>query len=433
MKSVGVRTLRNASLLAALAVPFSAASAPLINVHTIGDSLVLGSEADAREYVRDFYGYGQQSGDSSDPGDSAYNPTPFIGWRAEFQRTLADVGGVEVNMVGTTSSVSDLPDTRINTSTLQPATFTTSDGRTYTYDSDHNGQGGWRIGGSYNLANINGNQDLVNLNGSTGNGGFAYTPGQIPFSTFDNGPIDISGPGTDVIDTGNNGLTADGANTFDRGIREHIPEMAEPLGQADVVILAIGVNDVKNREDVEGSGSNVFERVQNGAAQQRLYELILDIKASVDADTEIYVANIATVNDSFDWNTTADAQAAIEGFNTAFREDYFGAAYEDFAGYTNAIVSATEEADPEGLLDNVFLLNVHGQIDDLIGRDPGDMDFSRALSADNLHWSEEGYDAIGQFYGDIIAANSAFIPEPSSGVLLLAGLGLLASRYRRAG
>lgn len=436
---------QTALLAAAMAMPAFSSSVPLIKVHTIGNSLVHGSESQAREYVRDYYGYGTLPGDNSDPGDVAnYNPVAFSGWRSALQFNLAD-HGFEVDMLGTTSSVSDLPDTILDGS-LNPASFTTSDSRTYAYDPDHDGHGGWRIGGSYDLANINGRTVLRDANGgaTSGFGSFVYTPGQLPISNFDAGPIDVAGFGTDVLDTGGNGLTADGANVFNRGIRDHLPEMTPSLTSANVVVLQIGINDLKNREDVEGTGSSVTERVQNGNAQMRLYNLILDIKSQVSSDTEIYVSNIATVNAAFDWDTTEDAQEAVEAFNNSFRDTYFGADFQDLAGYTDAIAEASLIADPLGLLDNVFLVNAHRQIDELIGLTPPALldpessaasvispDYSQALSSDQLHWSENGYTHVGDFFADVIAQNTA-VPEPTSAGLILAGAGLLIARRRRS-
>ncbi len=428
---------RAALFAAAMALPISAHAVPMIGVHTIGDSLVSGSNADNREYVRDFYGYGTLPGNASDPGDAAYNPVPFASWRAPFQFHLADAG-FEVDMLGTVSSVSDLPDTVIDPNTLLPATFTTSDNRTYTYDPDNDAHGGWRIGGTYVLDNNNGGSTLFDANGgaTTGNGTFVYTPGQLPFGTFDSGPIDIvpgvDSPvdGVDVIDTGGNGLTPDSANVFGRGIKDHLPEMQPSLTAADVVVLQVGVNDLKNREDVEGSGSSVTEKIENGNAQQRLYDLILDIKSRVSSNTEIYVANIATVNDDFRWDTTADAQEAIEAFNESFRDTYFGNDYQDVAGYTDALATASGTADPGGLLDNVFLVNVHYQIDELIGLNGGGTpDYSQAIADDQLHWTDPAFDHVGEFLADVIAETTA-VPEPGS-ALLLAGAGVLLFRRRR--
>lgn len=450
MKARIIKPSQAALLVAAMSMPAMAATVPSISVHAIGDSLPLGSTAPNREYVRDFYGYGSLPGDSSNPGDAAYDPEPFVGWRANLQFHLSDQG-FAVDMVGTVSSASDLPDTRLD-GTLNPAQFTTADSRTYTYDPDHDAHGGWRIGGDYDLANINGRQNLRNANGgaTSGNGTFVYTPGQIPFSTYDASPINIvpgvksARDGVDVIDTGGNGLVADGANTFDRGIADHLPEMSASLSAANVVMLQVGVNDIKNREDVEGSGSSVTERVQNGNAQARLYNLILDIKSQVAPGTEIYVANVATVNASFDWNTTSDVQEAIEAFNDSFLDTYFGTAFQDIAGYTNAIASASALADPGGLLDNVFLVNTHGQIDEIIGLGGSSLtlgsfgssssttpDYSNALSPDNLHWNEQTYDDIGEFYGKVIAANTA-VPEPTSAGLLAPALAALLVRRRRS-
>ena len=439
MNRVVSKPSRVALFAAAMALPLSAHAVPMIGVHTIGNSLVSGSTADNREYVRDFYGYGSLPGNSSDPGDAAYNPSTFSSWRAPFQFHLADAG-FEVDMLGTVSSVSDLPDTIIDTNTLLPDTFTTSDNRTYTYDPDNDAHGGWRIGGTYDLANANNaGSTLSNANGgaTTGNGTFVYTPGQLPFGTFDSGPIDIvpgvdnPDDGVDVLDTGGNGLTADGANVFSRGIKDHLPEMQPSLTAADVVVLQIGVNDLKNREDVEGSGATVTDKIENGNAQQRLYDLILDIKTRVSSSTEIYVANIATINDDFKWDTTADAQEAIEAFNESFRDTYFGNDYQDVAGYTDALATASGTADPGGLLDNVFLVNVHYQIDELIGLNGGGTpDYSQAIAPDQLHWSDPAFDHVGEFLADVIAETTA-VPEPSS-ALLLAGAGALLFRRRRS-
>lgn len=426
------------------AAPLSAFGAPLITVHTVGDSLVLGSTPENREYTRDYYGYDVDSvngisagGDVSDPNDPRYHPAPFVGWRGEFNRQLAE-NGFQVDMVGNVSAVTNLPDTKLDGS-LNPAQFTTTDGRTYTYDSDNDAHGGWRIGGTYNLANVNGRTNLRDANGgaTSGNGSWVHTAGQIPFSTFDSGPIDIvsgGGPtgrdGADVIDTDGLGLSSDSANVFDRGIADHVNEIFRPGNEADVIFLQIGINDVKNREDVENSAySSAYDRVYNGNGQARLHDLILAIRAEVGDDVEIYLSNIPTVNRGFDYGSDAqgrlDAQAAIEGFNDGFFDTYGFGDWDDIAGYTDAIATSSNVD-----LANVFLVNTHGQIDELIGVGTGSEDYANALSEDELHWTEPALDQMGVFYADLIAANTA-VPEPTTAGLFVVGAGLFLSRRRR--
>ncbi|MGB0767695.1 MAG: hypothetical protein ACPGYV_08280 [Phycisphaeraceae bacterium] len=399
-----------------------------LNIATFGDSLTLGHEDEAVEYTRDFYGYGTQPGDSSDPGDAAYDgPKTFSSWRASLQLGLHNAG-FEVDMVGTLGMSADLPDTVVDSSG-NPVSFI-ADGRTFTYDGDHNGHPGWHSGGLYDLSNINAasgspSSGLTNANGgaTTGFGTFTYTPGQVPNSTYNNNDVTAG----DLIDTGSNGKVLDGFNTFNRGLKDHMPEFDPVLASANVVFLQVGINDIKDREDVEGSGSTVTERVSNGNLQQRIYDLILDMRSRTDPTTAIYVSNLAINNDDDKWASVAEMEEAIDAFNDSFLAEYFSGGFIDAAGYDDAYAVG----DIEDGLANVYLLNTHERIDEVIGLSGnlyGSVDYLRALDSDGLHWTQTSNDYVGNYFADIA---SLTVPSPASAPLLLAGLGLIASRRRR--
>lgn len=412
-----------ASLVAAGAMVSLHAQAGLtipLSVSTLGDSLTLGHANDAAEYTRDFYGIGTLPGDSSNPGDAAYNPAAFFGWRANLQVGLSEQG-FDVDMVGTLSHAADLPDTKLDG--INAATFTTTGGQIITYDPDHNGHSGWHSGGTYDRSKVNDPGSGLYNGNNPGFGSWTYTPGQVTNNTYRATAVEA----VDLIDTGSNGLTLDGASVFNRGLRDHLPEFSTPLGAADVVVIQIGINDLKNREDVEGSGVTVTERVENGNLQQRLVDLVNDVKTYVSPDTVIYLSNLATVNDDFSWASTADMQEAVEAFNQSLLDEYFGGAFIDAAGYTDAY-AVGDSADG---LDGVYLLNTHERIDELLDLSisvGGSLDYSVALNADGLHWTNEANDYVGEYFAGVIGAT---VPTPATAPLLAIGLGLIASRRRR--
>lgn len=398
-----------------------AAPAVPLNVSTLGNSLTLGHNVDAVEYTRDFYGSGSLPGDSSNPGDGAYNPSSFSSWRASLQFELSEAG-YDVDMLGTVNTAADLPDTLLDG--LVPAQFMTTDGRTVTYDADHDGHSGWHTGGVYDQSRVLGTGSGLYNGMSAGSASWTYTAGQVANNTYRGAPV-VAG---DLVDTGANGLTLDGDNVFNRGLKDHLPEMDANLAQSDAIFIQIGINDLKNREDVEDTSLvSVTDRVANGNLQQRLYDIIVDVR-SRSAGAAIYVSNFATVDDDFDWASTAEMQEAIDAFNQSFLDEYFSAGYQNLPGYDDAYA----EGDLADGLGNVFLLNTHKRVDEIIGLDGtiyGGVDYTRALEADGLHWTEESNEYVGEYFASVTAAT---VPTPATAPLVLAGLGMVMARRRRA-
>ncbi len=247
----------------------------------------------------------------------------------------------------------------------------------------HEGHSSWRIGGTYDLTNVAGTSQLHTASNVVDHGGdmvsFKYTEGTIPENFGPNQP--------------------DGGQATARGIFEHLPTMLNASGpghdpsDVDMVILWIGINDVKNGEDA-------------ASAPTRLLNLVDLAVSLLPSDSNLILMNLAAVGDDYSLSGpyNGDAvglNAAIDAFNSSL-----------LSGFNAKNYANVELFDTNALLDQYLALNP--------GTDP--------YYVDELHFADGTYEFIGQTLADQI---TQAIPEPSVLAMLVISAGLMGSRSRK--
>ncbi len=255
----------------------------------------------------------------------------------------------------------------------QNVTGGVSDG-TNAQNTNHEGHSSWHIGGIYNKSethNASGNDTnrpsgSQNIDSDTWR--WPETPGSIP-NNFD----------------GFRGLLDELPDIFDDSIGGTDPSTV------DIFMLSIGINDIKDNEDRLG-------------APDRLAAVVAAIVAA-NPTAKLFVSTLNPVESTFSTSNGGDAtqiNGAIDSFNAEIASD--------IAALANP---------------NVMLLDPNAFLDSFIATNGESATFT-----DGLHFTEDAYAALGDFYAGEVA-NFLGVPEPGTAMLLMAG-GLLAMRRRRA-
>jgi len=351
------------------------------NIMTMGDSRTHGVNTVEPNLfnVTDHNVTGLNSDGTDDPTD---DDDDLGGYRVPLWQRLKD-NGFDPKMVGSQTQSHNQGGVPDNNSVFVP------DGS----NSDnwaHEGHSSWRIGGTYTDGSVSG--------GSFPDNGDAT-----------NGGVPSNWVGAD---------TADGNGSAGRGLIEHIDEIFDPNisvdpstsdrpgtdpASVDLVVLWIGINDIKNDEDPD-------------TAPSRLIQLIDELNTFV-SHAEILVLNQSYVSDtsaaesmggstltSYPLGDVATVNSAIDTFNSDF------ATLFDQQNYSNA-----------SLVDiNNAIEAYRAQVGD-----------DTLVFGDGLHYTDPAYQFVGEYLADEIALT--VIPEPGVLALALLGGGLtLTRRDRRA-
>ncbi|MEM6552987.1 MAG: SGNH/GDSL hydrolase family protein [Planctomycetota bacterium] len=294
--------------------------------------------------------------------------------------------------------------------------------------------GGWRVPLTNNLANDpRFVQPFVNV-GIKGDNSTPGTPTVAGEAGRTSGPpvFDDFGDGisntTDFLHEGYSGWRID-RSTFGGGpgpdgrdgIFENLVSQGGAInpGAAEVIILSIGVNDLI----ADSSSSGITGHVNS------LDALIDEIKNFNGADdATIIVSNLLPFNDGttpFDSSTT---NADVDAFNAELLNTHFDTML-DIGG--NALFDANDLA-MHNTYSDVFLLDVNTLFTAAIPDLEDSTFFINAVNNDDLHPTQDGYNALADIYTETFVNLAIGIPEPSSGLLVALGAGLAAARRRRA-
>ena len=278
------------------------------------------------------------------------------GWRPWLYEDLADEG-LFVDFLG---SQNDAPNAGLTGVTLPAG---------YVNNNRHEGHGGWRIDASQSLQqnslNTGTNDFIATYNGST-----------IP----DNSNF----------------------NNLNHGSRSYLasPEWMSNIAQADVIVLALGLNDVIRAEGLAG-------------APQRLadYADAIRTSSSFQPGTKIILPTLTPVATT---STIVDGEWPTSGTSTQ-KAAAVNAAIADFNGdLRNLFTNPAWNND-------VVLADVYPAF----FTQPGVVNGSFFQPGDGLHLTVAGNQAYAQVLANVI-------PEPGTATLLLAACGLLTLRPRRS-
>ncbi len=210
------------------------------------------------------------------------------------------------------------------------------------------------------------------------------------------------------------------------GIAQHVLTASNPTGTidpgnlngnfsgpADVIMLAIGINDVVGYTGYSSPYSVEADPI--AAMVSNLGNLITTIATEFPQAT-LLVSNLLPVDKGLGSGTLSETNDAINMFNQLLLSQYFG---DDLLDDSNGM----DVYGIHDLLDNVFLLNVHSAIPT--------SPVGTAL-ADGIHPNDNGYGLIADFYAARFEAGAFPIPEPGTAVLMVLGGAMVLGRRRRA-
>jgi len=176
---------------------------------------------------------------------------------------------------------------------------------------------------------------------------------------------------------------------------------------ADVVMLAIGTNDVVGFTGFSGSPYNsVSEMIPV------LRNLIDSIIGALPANSKLLVSNLTPLNGD-PYGADSNAQLGNDDINL-----FNSLLLAEFGGPFNSDSYVAHAS-----LSNVFLLDANSALTD----PPND------LYSDNLHPNAQGYGKLADFYTDsFVSLGLTTVPEPTSAAVLAVIGGLAMCRRRRS-
>lgn len=206
------------------------------------------------------------------------------------------------------------------------------------------------------------------------------------------------------------------------GITDNLSNWRSDLGQADVIILGIGVNDVKGGYLNDGTGyDSAIERF--AAMLDTLADILLD---EGNSTAQVLIANLLPVQPNtnpFGEYPNFSDDAVNNDINT------FNAQLLDlFGGWDAGTNDLVATGNPKYA--NFRLVNAHSAITDTSTMLWQSLTLEGgATRNDYLHPNEVGYAALADFYA---ARITEVIPEPGTLALLGLGAALACGRRRMA-
>lgn len=189
-------------------------------------------------------------------------------------------------------------------------------------------------------------------------------------------------------------------------------------GQADVIMLMVGVNNIYGfTHGGSSSYASTSEMIDDLA-------LLIDEIVALSPDATILVSNLLPiVTNAEPFTSTADPtdqmNIDISAFNDELLLDEFGNTWLDDSEGTDVYAE-------HNTYDNVFLLDAHSAIDPAAGA--GDI---YTIHSDNIHLTPGGYGNLADFYEDRFVGLNV-VPSPSSSAVMAILGGMAMLRRRRA-